>query len=152
MAGLTQLILDDIVFRDFEIPEQANFAGKHAHITHKLIGGFRVIDAMGPDDDDIHWSGRFRQPNAMGRALAVDALRQSGIEVGLSFGGVFAMVVVHHFAPDFSRGGNEIPYKITCIVSDSGGGGIGFAASNSLTSIVNSDIAVLTTLAGGPVF
>jgi hypothetical protein len=57
MATVT---IGGISLSEWEIPERINFGGKQQVTVHKLIGGNRVIDAMGPDPDDVRWSGRFR--------------------------------------------------------------------------------------------
>jgi hypothetical protein len=161
----TKLILGGVAFQGFEIPDAIKgFGGRHHINKHVLVGGQRVLDTMGPDPDDITWSGNFRGPNALSRALAVDAMRQSGAQVALSWGGLFYMVVVSAFAPNY-RKRYEIPYSITCMVSEvqgrSGGiagiggllgvagvaglgsiAGIGGIAS-SISSLINSDLASL---------
>jgi len=37
----------------------AIFGGAQMMAIHKLIGGQRVIDTLGPDDENISWTGRF---------------------------------------------------------------------------------------------
>lgn len=117
MQADTQLVLGEIAFQRFEIPEKINFGGKHILNRHTLIGGKRVLDAMGPDPDDIHWHGRFRGNEALSRAKACENLWNSGRQVTLSWGGLTYQVVVQHFDPSYERR-YEIPYKITCVVSE----------------------------------
>lgn len=174
----TRLILGNVAFQDFEIPSKINFGGKQNIHIHKLVGGYRVVDALGPDPDDIKWSGRFRGAEALSRARALDRLRASGAQVGLMWGGLSYRVILSHFKADYERF-YEIPYECTCtVVSDSVGGlsiiGIiggligdvtGGIASVSLggyagipgqppastyTSLINSDMDTLTGLVGTP--
>ena len=109
------LTLGTVTFQGFEIPEKVNFGGKQSLITHKLPGGARVIDAMGRDDDDIAWGGRFRSNSAGPRARAVDAMKNAGRPVTLSWDAFRFQVVVSEFKADFERP-YEIPYTITCHV------------------------------------
>ena len=110
------LTLGGVVFADFEIPESVNSGGQQALAIHKLPGGSRVIDAMGPDDADIRWSGRFRGSDAEARALLLDFMRRQGQQILLTYSLHIYQVVIREFAADFQYGGLEIPYSITCAV------------------------------------
>ena len=112
----TILSLAGIVFQDFEVPESINFGGQQRLAVHKLIGGARVVDAMGSDQSDISWSGRFRTNTALPRAQQIDALRIAGQPVYLSVGGISYQVVVSSFEWNYQRS-YEIPYRITCTPS-----------------------------------
>ena len=139
------IFLGSIVFTDLEIPERVPFGGDQALAVHKLIGGVRVVDAMGPDDMDLSWSGRFQGPLATLRARQLDALRASGAEVPLTFGAFTYLVVVKHAALNFERF-YQIPYSVTClpVASPSFGGVLALAAS--LDSLVFGDMASVVTL------
>ena len=116
MPDLT-LTLGGIAFQDFEVPEAIRgLGGKQMLVVHKLIGGDRTIDAMGRDDTDITWSGRFRGSDAVSRAWAVDALRIAGSAVDLTFGAFALTVVIAEFVCDVERAGFEIPYSLTLVV------------------------------------
>jgi hypothetical protein len=112
MADLT---LGGVVFQDFEIPESINFGGAQALVVHELPGGTRNIDAMGPDDDDIRWSGRFRGQSAEQRSILLDFMRRQGNQVLLSWGLHRFQVVIKEFRADYQQS-YEIPYSITCTV------------------------------------
>ena len=112
---MTTLTLGGVVFADFEIPDAINFGGEQSLIVHKLPGGNRVIDAMGPDDADIRWSGRFRGPNAEERALLLDFMRRAGQQVLLSWSLERFQVVIREFTAHFQQA-YEIPYSIACTV------------------------------------
>ena len=109
------LTLGPVLFTSFEIPEKVNFGGRQTLLTHKLPGGQRVIDAMGPDDDDIAWQGRFRGGLAPSRARAVDAIRVAGLPVTLAWGGFRFTVLVSEFKADYQQA-YEIPYTLACVV------------------------------------
>lgn len=110
------LTLGGIAFNDFEIPESINFGGQQRLAVHKLPGGARQIDAMGPDDADIRWSGRFRGSSAEQRGFTLDYMRRQGQQVLLAWGLHRYQVVISHFEADFQYGGLEIPYSIACTV------------------------------------
>jgi hypothetical protein len=140
------LVLGGIVFKDYEIPAKVNFGGEQKLAVHKLLGGARVVDAMGPDDCDMSWHGRFQGENATGRARALDALRVSGAQVPLVFGAFFYLVVVSRVECEYERS-YQIPYSVTCTVVQSALGG--FAAFPvSLDTLVSADMAIVGTLTG----
>lgn len=111
----TILTLGGILFSDFEVPEKISFGGEHQFVVHKLPGGARVIDAMGRDDADISWAGRFRGNAAEFRARSLDFMRISGQPVELVWSTFRYQVLVRSFEADFQQP-FEIPYRITCMV------------------------------------
>jgi len=143
MQADTTVVLGQVAFRDFEVPEKINFGTKHIINRHTLIGGQRVLDKMGPSPEDIRWQGRFRGNDALQRAKAVEALAISGEEVTLSWGALTYQVVVEHFDPDYERR-YEIPYKICVIVSEVQQD----ASASSLGAAISSDMAILSGHAG----
>ena len=140
---MTTLRLGGVAFRRFEIPEAINFGGKQALVTHKLPGGERVIDAMGRDDDDITWSGRFRGNTAVSRARAVDRLRIAGTPVTLTWGDFRYTVLVESFKADFRRA-YEIDYTVACVVLK--GATASFFDPLGLSSLLNIDLGAITAL------
>jgi hypothetical protein len=109
------LTLGGVVFQGFEVPETINAGGEQMLAVHKLPGGSRVIDAMGPDDADIKWRGRFRGSSAEQRALTLDFLRRQGQQVLLNYSLRRYQVVINNFEADFEQS-YEIPYSISCAV------------------------------------
>jgi len=91
------LSLGGIVFDDFSTPTTMMGGGAQAMVTHKLPGGRRVIDTLGPDDADIVWDGQFYGDNAYDTALALDAMRAAGQVVPLSWGGQFRSVILSRY-------------------------------------------------------
>lgn len=115
-----QLILGDITFQNYDYapPSRMPFGGQQAMIVHKLPGGSRVIDTLGPDEDDISWSGFFFSPNAMFWCQRLDAMRGAGLVVVLTYAGMTRQVVVKSFRANIRRYPNWIEYEITCTVSN----------------------------------
>lgn len=133
------LVLGPIVFTDYAIPESVSHGGAQALAVHKLLGGDRVVDAMGPDQSEIAWSGRFQGASASAQATSLDALRQSGIQVPLVFGLNFYLVVVSKVSLNFERT-YQITYQISCTVVSSVGSILGQVVA-TLDDLVSTDIS-----------
>lgn len=143
MADLT-LTLGGVTFSGFEIPEYIDVALRQARKTHRLIGGTRVVDAMGADYEPILWSGRFRGANAEARARQLEAMAAAGGEHDLSWSGYYYRVLITGFRAKFERR-YEIPYQIECeVVSAPGGGGGG--SIQSIDQVIGPDLAALAGL------
>lgn len=133
------LLLGQVLFQDFEIPSQiTGLGGKQMLAKHVLIGGARVTDAMGPDDGDPSWSGRFRGSNARERARLLDAMRVSGKTLVLSFDVFLYLVVIEEFDFDFQQA-YEIPYRIKLYITRA----ITTDVLPSLVDLVAGDLASL---------
>jgi hypothetical protein len=148
MAANAPLVLGGIVFEGFEIPSSLKFPMKQRHHVHKLVGGGRVVDKLGPDPEDHKWSGRFRGATAESRCRSIEALCASGAEVGLSWGSFFRIGIVSHFDPDYNAA-FEIPYSITFTPTEAGAGGGGLFGmlASSLALIMAGDIGAVINLA-----
>lgn len=109
------LSLGDVTFQGFEVPEEIPFGGEQKLAVHEMIGGVRVVDAMGRADGEIAWSGRFRGADAVARARQVDAMRISGAAQTLTWGGFSYLVVIKSFQGKFERF-YEVPYTLACVV------------------------------------
>lgn len=142
------LVLGSIVFKDYEIPERLRFGTGQRLAVHKLLGGQRVIDALGPDDDDPTWHGRFQGPDATDRARALQALAASGAAVPLVFGSFMYLVVVQHAECNFERF-YQIPYHVTCTVVTSPMGGVFGGLAATLDDLVAGDMATVAGLIAG---
>ena len=136
------LQLGTFLFEDFEIPERINFGGEHRLVTHRLMGGQRIIDAMGQDDADISWEGRFRGFDAAFRARQIDGLRQQGKKVSLVWHTFAYDVVVALFSADFERV-NEVPYRITCRVVQDQAAAMGGLLSKGIDALLGDDLGAL---------
>jgi len=109
------LTLGGVVFQQFEIPATINAGGEHMLAVHKMPGGSRTIDAMGPDNADIRWTGRFRGTSAEQRALLLDFMRCQGQQILLTYSLRRYQVIIREFEADFEQS-YEIPYRICCSV------------------------------------
>ncbi len=91
------LILGGIAFDDFSTPDSMMGGGQQTLVVHKLPGGARVIDTLGPDEAEVAWRGQFFGNDAYGNALALDAMRAAGQVVPLIWGGQFRSVIIQQF-------------------------------------------------------
>ena len=109
------LLLGGVVLDGFEVCEAIRFGGAQALAVHKLPGGARVIDTMGPDDGQISWRGILSGSEASNRARALDAMRVAGVAVPLAWDVFTATVIVSELALSFCNSW-WVPYRIGCTV------------------------------------
>lgn len=112
MAPDTTLKLGDFEFAALEIPASIAFGGAQSLSTHRLVGGAKVVDAMGRDDKPLTWSGMFRGKTAADRARYIDTLRVNGLPLTLTWSTFNYLVIVREFAPIYERA-YQVPYSIT---------------------------------------
>ena len=143
-----QLILGGLTFDDWSTPERMPFGGKQAMAVHKLPGGSRVIDTLGPDEMDLTWSGAFWGDGTYETALALNGMRQAGQPVSLSFAGQFYEVVIADLHVDICRYPLHATYSLTCVVSSSPMAGILGGVTSSIDTLVAADIATALNFAG----
>lgn len=111
------LTLGDVIFKGFEIPSKIKeLGGSQMLAKHKLIGGQRVTNAMGQDDSDPKWEGRFRGSDAEDRVQLLDSMRKSGQEFMLTFASFQYFVIIEDFKFDFMQS-YEIPYSIQLYIT-----------------------------------
>lgn len=111
----TILTLGDFEFSRLEIPEKIPFGGEQHLVVHELVGGIRVIDAMGRQDAPLEWSGLFMGQNALERARYLNGLRIAGKSLVLTWDEFLYEVVIASFKADFERF-YQVPYRISCTV------------------------------------
>jgi hypothetical protein len=109
--------LGSIDLQDFEIPQSVRFGGRHRLAIHALVGGKRIVERHGPDDDDIQFQGIFSGPTAESRAKAFDDLRLSGEIVWLTWESFRRRVIVRSFIANYHSPW-WIQYQIRCTVVD----------------------------------
>ena len=109
------LTLGPITFTTYEIPAHINFGGMQALSVKQLVGGQRIVDAMGVVQDDITWSGIFFGTTALFRARFLDGLRSQGLALPLTWSQFSYSVVIKDFKASYERD-YQIPYSITVSV------------------------------------
>lgn len=137
--------LGGIVFRDMEVPDELPFGGDQMLVVHKLIGGGRVIDVMGRDDEPLAWSGRFFGADAEDRAKALDALRIAGKAIELRWSTFAYRVVIKRFVGTYLRV-NNVPYQISCEIQEDLAAPTTSAAQVGVDQMIPSDMASATAL------
>lgn len=110
------VILGPVTFTDREIPDVMPFGGKQSMAVHRNLGGKRMVDIMGPNPDPIKWQGLFFGPTASQRARLLDALKDTGAELRLSWGSFNFLVVIEHFNALYKHEW-EVRYEISVIIS-----------------------------------
>lgn len=146
------IILGPVVFGqgddNFSTPERIGSGGRQAMAVHKLLGGRRVIDTLGPDDADICWHGQFFGNGALATCLELDALRAQGSPLPLSFAGQGFVVVIAEFHYDIRQMPVWVEYTITCTISQNGAQGSLASAVVGVDTLVTSDLGAAISLVG----
>lgn len=142
-----RLMLGDIEFMDFELPERLPFGGQQTLRVHRFVGNSRAIDAMGYDPEPIRWSGRFRGPEAISRAKSLEAMAKTGREYPLTCGELAYTVVIAEFVAE-QVGAREATYSIRCEVKTDDAAPAAAAESVGPTEMVGGDFLSASTIAG----
>lgn len=135
------LMLGGIVFDDFSTPEEMMGGGNQAMVVHKLPGGSRVIDTLGPDEANITWSGFFFGNNAYATALALDAMRAAGQVLPLTWGGQYRSVIIDNFIYKVRRVPVWVNYTISCTVYQNPGLGVLSSVTSTIDQLILSDLS-----------
>ena len=141
------LTLGGFQFTGYSVPDVMMGGGNQAMVVHKLPGGSRVIDTLGPDEAPITWSGHFFDPNAYTWALQLDAMRAAGQLLSLTWGGQSRTVIFESFIYRVRRLPAWVEYAIVCTVYTNPQLG-NLSTVGSLTSLVNGDLASAVGLLG----
>lgn len=98
-----------------EVPDQIPFGGEQLVAVHQLIGGARIVDAMGASDAPLTWKGWLLGASAESRARFLDSVRRAGDQCTVTWSDYSYAVVVTGFSADYQKP-FRIPYTITCTV------------------------------------
>lgn len=109
--------LGGVAFQDMEIPEKISFGGRQRVAVQNLLGGGRVVEALGTDDGLIAFSGIFSGSDAVSRAQALDTARAEGAVLPLNWDAFSYAVIIETFQAEY-RKPNLIPFSIICVVVD----------------------------------
>jgi hypothetical protein len=142
------LTLGGLVFSDWSTPSQMPFGGEHMMAVHRLPGGQRVVDTLGPSESDIQFRATVFENDAYEFTEALDALRIGGAQVPLTFAGRYYLVIVRHVKIDIHRFPQLVAYDVSCLVTNNQmAGNLGSAAS-TVTSLVSADLATAMSISG----
>ena len=142
--GKAPVTLGGLLLQGVEVPSRLAVGGDQALTVHKLIGGDRVIQAMGPDPAPITLEGMFTGAGALSRALQLTALRDAGQPVRLGYAGVSLMVVIRPAGYTYQQQGAVIPFQVTVEIQPT----VASTASSTpsaLSALVGPDVASAVT-------
>jgi hypothetical protein len=142
----TVLTLGSFVFQNMEIPEDLNLGGEQSLNIHKLIGGQRVIDALGSDEGEISWEGLMLGSDAYNRALQLDSMRAQGQPLNFSVFSSQYNVVISKFSFSPNRFYN-VNYKISLAVIQNLSVQTGITNIPSFNDQINADLTSANTIA-----
>jgi hypothetical protein len=132
------LTLGPIRFSGLAKPQAIPIGGRQEIAVHKLPGGARVLDVMGPDNAEICWTGYLDESNSSAIAQAIDALRQSAQVLTLAWDIFSYQVIISEFLCSITH--IPMPYRITCTVLTSNDQ-LTISAPVSLLLQVNADLS-----------
>ena len=141
--SVDQVILGGFVLDGFAAPQTMVGGGRQAMAVHKLPGGSRVIDTLGPDDADIPIAGQLYDASAYATCLAIDAMRVAGTQVPLIWGGQFLMVIVADFRYTVHRYPNWCDYWISCLVASNPAQGALGGIISSIGGMISADLSAM---------
>ncbi|WP_297490627.1 hypothetical protein [Acidocella sp.] len=144
--GKVVLTLGGVPFQDMEVPEKICFGGKQRVAVQNLIGGGRVVSALGLDDGEISFAGIFSGADAVARAQELDAARALGAQLPLVWGGFFYIVVIEKFTAEYRKPG-LIPFAIDCVVVSDPVAAVAALAA-PLANMVGGDLTAAEALSG----
>ena len=115
MADQIKLKLGDFTFTNMGIPNKIPLGGEQRLVIHELVGGTRIVDAMGKSFDPIKWTGLLMGTDALANAKFLDQVRKQGKALPLFWSSLNYTVIIQQFLFDYERE-YQIPYIITCVV------------------------------------
>lgn len=136
--ALDALVLGPFLFQDFAVPDTLPGGGKQQMHVHKLPGGDRVIDTMGPDDDDRQFTDIHVGSQAQAEVETLDQMRISGQPWPYSNGMEARTVVIASFSWHVER--FNVIHSTICLtpVDNPSGGG---SAGSSLDDLIGADLS-----------
>jgi len=143
---LTHSVTGEVfTFARFELPEHLPFGGEQALVVHRLVGGVRHIDALGPNPEPLTWSGFFVGNNGLSRALYLDGIRKAGVTVTVAWSELSFQAVIKRLTYDFLMP-YRIAYQITLEVVRDLTAPVSVMASPSLDQLVFDDMSACQAL------
>jgi hypothetical protein len=109
-GGLT---IGGIDLSDFASPSKVPWGTKQLIKEHVYPGGQNVLQAMGPINEPMTWTGQILGPDATTRAGALDTMAASGQIQELSFGSLNFDVMVERFVAEYQHEWWTGSYTIT---------------------------------------
>ncbi len=117
---MTQIVLTlttpagPFVFTREEVPEKILHGGAQALSVDRMIGGRRIVHPLGPNEDDITFSGVFAYQGTA-RSDFLDSVRRRGDSCTLTWDNRILQVVISAYRPTYFKP-YLIGYTITFLV------------------------------------
>jgi hypothetical protein len=143
MTMTTRVTLGDLTFAYMEVPESIPFGGEQRLTVHELVGGVRVVDAMGRSDMPLEWTGYFLGDTALERARYLDTQRVSGQALLLTWSELRYRVVIQKFEASFERP-YQVPYRISCVVVEDQTGPVMTVEQPSVDDLMAGDMGLVS--------
>lgn len=145
LASGVELTLGDFSFSGVELPESITFGGSQNLAVHDLVGGGRVVEALGPKPRALEWRGLLLGPDALTRGLMLDEMRKAGKLLVLTLPPFSMMVVVASLELDFQRPW-QLPYRISLEVVSESSPQLLLAPDPSLTELMLQNLKQIVSL------
>lgn len=144
----TPVVIGPLVLAGAEVPSVFERGETMQPVIHRLIGGGRVVQLMGRDTRPRELRGLLLGPNAIARALALEAVHDAGEPVLLAIGAWVELVVVTALTVDYTAQGSVIAYRLRAEVAPP----VASVVPDSLVALVQSaisDLGIAAAAVGG---
>lgn len=129
-----------IEFIGVESPQSISWGGKQMQSVHQLIGGDRIVDTLGPNDDPLKWTGMFFGREASQRAKYLDTLRREGKPVTLTWDDYIYVAIITDFQPRYMQQWN-VEYSILLTIIQDKTQSVNQAPQETLVQLLSNDNA-----------
>lgn len=134
------LSLGGFTFDGYSTPNGMTGGGRQAMVMHKLPGGARVIDTLGPDEANVNWSGFFYGNDSYSNALIIDGMRASGLVIPLIWGNQLRSVIIENFTYTVRKFPVWVEYHISLVVYQNPALGILNFVPSTIDTLVITDL------------
>lgn len=133
--GNLPVVLGGLELTGLEVPDAYDRSGTMQPVVHRLIGGGRIVQLLGPDPGRRRLQGYFTGPQATERAQLLEALRDSGSRVLLAIGVWQEFVVVTSVVLRYAAQGSVIQYLLEAEALPGGADGLVATAAAVLADV-----------------
>lgn len=144
MTAVT-VTLGEFTFAALEARDKINFGGDQRLVVHELVGGVRVVDAMGAQPANLSWRGIMVGESAIDRARYLDTQRKIGAQQVCAWSVFRYTVVIRRFAADF-QAPFRIPFEIELEVVEDLTQRVLRAPESDSDRVINADMSAVGVL------
>lgn len=135
VSGNLPVVLGPLELTGLEVPDAYDRAGTMQPVIHRLIGGGRVVQLLGPDPGRRRLQGYFTGPRATERAQILEAMRDEGGRISLTIGVWQEFVVITSVVLRYAAQGSIVQYLLEAEPISGGAAGLVATAAAVLASI-----------------